>query len=139
MDKKVRDLFDELWQVKNFARVFSIRRRIIKRIGIIETVNGSDIKAIYKYAALIGGIKFTFIPRYVEFFNSYNPPIYEYVNLDPLPFTENQIEYLSTWGWIRGKSEKLIERNSKKFLSIFLRRKKNELKDSSSGSANSVG
>ncbi len=103
-DKVLRILTDEIWLSKSFLRVFTIRRRIIKRI-IVGTA-GEDqsgdarggIMEDYKFdSILFGGLKFTFIPRYVPFFNSFTTnetlPV---ITGEYYPMTEEQNIMLST-------------------------------------------
>ena len=86
IDLKLRNLTDTMFLLKNGARIFSVARRIDKRITI---QNGEDGKAStlvddYRFAPLLssGSIDITFIPRWVPFFSSYDPPIKEYVHSD---------------------------------------------------------
>lgn len=74
MDKVVRNMFDELWIITNFARVFSLQRRVKKKITISNfednngNSNGGKIVDIYKYGGLP---KLIFLPRYFSFFDSF--------------------------------------------------------------------
>lgn len=120
-DKKIRDLFDELWQVKSFLRVFSLRRRIIKKIGIQDTMNGSDIRAIYKYDNIFFGLKFTFIPRYIAFFKSFNPPSMLEIESNPYPLTDYQVMMLSTRKWLISSFRELIKKSFYKVKLFFLK------------------
>lgn len=102
LDLKIRVLTDELWLAKPFMRVFSIRRRIIKSFGIKETVDGaSTIDETFKYdSILLGGIKFTFIPRYVPFFKSYNPKPLGIIDGIYYDFNDLNKAYIKTSGFV---------------------------------------
>lgn len=101
VDKKIRDLTDEMYLLKNFARVFSVQRRILKNICIKECADGTSVLSEdYKFdSILFGGIKFTFIPRYVAFFKSYDPKQLAFINGKYLDLNDVQKEYLSTSKW----------------------------------------
>ena len=75
-DLKLRNLTDEMYLLKSFCRVFSICRRITKVITIGHTIEGNgNLIDDYQFASILSknAISFTFIPRYVKFFNSYDP------------------------------------------------------------------
>lgn len=98
IDLKLRNLTDEMWLLSNFARVFSIQRKITKKITISNASNNSrgvsDLVDEYKFVGLLGGVKFTFIPRYIAFFNSYAPKVMEEIAFEDLRMTEKQIKLL---------------------------------------------
>lgn len=102
VDKKIRDLTDEMYLLKNVARVFSVQRRIIKNICIKDCADGtSTLSEDYKFdSILFGGIKVCFIPRYVAFFKSYDPKKLAYIDGEYLDLNDVQREYLSTSKWI---------------------------------------
>ena len=105
VDKKIRDLTDEMYLLTNVARVFSVQRRILKKICIKDAPDGtSSLSEDYKFdSILLGGIKITFIPRYVAFFKSYDPKQLAYIDGKYLDMNELQSEYLSTKNWILGQ------------------------------------
>ena len=91
VDKKVRDLCDELYLNKKFLRIFVITRRINKHITISngsENQTGvSNLVEDYKFDLPIGsGIQFTFIPYWSKYFNSF-----ENTNLPCINSVENPI------------------------------------------------
>lgn len=99
MDKKIRGLLDGLYQCKCIGRVFVINRQIIKSIAPSD--DESDIIGRYRYAGLIGGIHFTFVPRYVQFFESFNPPDFgSNTDLRQVYMKPSQIRSLNTFGWL---------------------------------------
>lgn len=126
VDKKLRDLCDELWLCKNVARVFSVQRLIVKKIGIQqdESGNGNLVDA-YKFAGILGGLKFVFVPRYVQFFNSFELP----EKKKPVPqlqeMTEEQRKNLSTLYWSRTKIREIfgkIAKRPEQVASVFRKR-----------------
>ena len=86
VDKKIRDLTDHLYIVQNFFNCFSIARRVTKSLTVVhadKSAQGeSKIVDDYNIDSLLlapfGSVKFTYIPKYAKYFNSYNPP-----QLDP--------------------------------------------------------
>lgn len=102
LDLKIRVLTDELWVARPFLRVFSLRRRIIKSFGIKETSDGmSTIDESFKYdSILLGGLKFTFIPRYVPFFKSYNPKPLGIIDGHYYDFNDLNKAYVKTSGFV---------------------------------------
>ena len=102
VDKKIRDLTDEMYLLKNVARVFSVQRRILKTICIKDAADGtSSLSEDYKFdSILFGGIKLTFIPRYVSFFKSYDPKFLEFIQGEYLDLNELQEKYIDTRKWL---------------------------------------
>lgn len=81
VDKKLRDLTDEMYLLRNRFRIFSVARRINKRITVSrpsedQEGNGNTSGALiedYSFAPIIfpGSMIWTFIPRWVIFFDSF--------------------------------------------------------------------
>lgn len=104
VDKKLRDLCDEIWLCKNIFRVFSLQRLIIKKIGVTKDEEGQgQLVDTYQFAGLLGGVRFTFIPRYVDFFDSYELATKPIVKDQPVPMSSLQLAMLHTSFWIRNK------------------------------------
>lgn len=104
VDKKLRDLCDEIWLCKNIFRVFSIQRLIIKKIGVTKDEEGQgQLVDTYQFAGLLGGVRFTFIPRYVDFFDSYELAAKPIIKDQPVPMSSLQLAMLHTRFWIRNK------------------------------------
>lgn len=104
IDLKLRNLTDEMYLLTNCLRVFSLRRRIIKRITINNaSENSGGVSSLvdeYRFdSPLFGGWKFTFIPRYVAFFKSYDPKKLAYIDGTYLDRNELQEEYMKTRNW----------------------------------------
>lgn len=104
IDLKLRNLTDEMYLLTNCCRVFSLQRRIIKRITINNaSENSGGVSSLvdeYKFdSPLFGGWKLTFIPRYVAFFKSYDPKKLAYIDGVYLNRNELQEEYMKTRNW----------------------------------------
>lgn len=104
VDKKIRDLTDEMYLLRNFARVFSMQRRILKQITIKQAADGtSTLSEDYKFdLPFFGGIKLVFIPRYVAFYKSYDPKKLAFIDGEYLDLNDVQREYLSNMKWLAG-------------------------------------
>lgn len=104
IDKKLRDLTDEMYLLTNVARVFSVQRRIIKRITINNaSQNSSGTSSLvdeYRFDFILGGIKVVFIPRWVSFFQSYNPKQLAFINGTYCDLNDVQTRYVSTKNWV---------------------------------------
>lgn len=112
VDKKIRDLTDEMWLLSNFMRIWSLQRRIIKRIGIKTAADGSStLSDDYKFdSILFGGVKFIFIPRWVVFFKSFDPKKLAYIDGQYVEMNDIQESWLSGKNWILGNLKiKLVQ------------------------------
>lgn len=110
VDLKLRNLTDEMYLLKNFGRIFSIQRRIIKKITIKECADGTSTLAD-NYAfdiPLFGGLKWTYIPRYVYYFKSYDPKKLAYIKGQYMDMNDIQREYMSIRKYIIGSIKKYI-------------------------------
>lgn len=105
IDLKLRNLTDEMYLLSNCFRVFSVARRISKKITIKECADGtSTLSDTYEfYPLLFGGLKFTFIPRYTSFYKSYDPKKLAYINGTYLELNDVQKRYLSSRKWLFDK------------------------------------
>lgn len=82
VDKKIRDLTDHLYIVSNFMNCFSVARRVTKKITIVHADRSSqgeskiadDYNIDSLWLAPFGSIRVTYIPKYVKYFKSYDPP-----------------------------------------------------------------
>lgn len=85
IDKKLRDLTDNMYLVGNFMNCFSIARRITKKITIShgdknaqgESKLIDDMHFDSLLLFMFGSVKFTYIPKYAKYFNSYVAPSLE--------------------------------------------------------------
>lgn len=107
VDKKLRDLTDQMFLLKNVARVFSVARRINKTITITnpEGDKPSSLADQYEFAPIFtaDAVQITFIPRYVEYFTSYNPTVLPMINYEDLKMNDIQRKNLKTSSWILNK------------------------------------
>lgn len=77
VDKKIRDLCDEMYLVKPFLRVWTYGRRILRVPCLVEaTADGaSRIDENLKFDSLLlfwcGSVFFTFIPHWAKYFDSF--------------------------------------------------------------------
>lgn len=82
VDKKIRDLADEMYLVTKKFRVFSWSKRILKKIVLLKSSEGKDgesrLTEDLKFDTLLlfwaGSRHFTFIPRYAKYFSSFAAP-----------------------------------------------------------------
>lgn len=83
IDKKLRDLTDEMFLVSNKLRVFSWAKRIIRTVVLVQP--GPDAPARIdeelKYDSLLwwpfGSRILTYIPKWAPYFDSHNCPVLE--------------------------------------------------------------
>ena len=77
VDKKIRDLTDEMYLVEKKFRVFSYSKRILKRTVLNQSTAESPSKLdedlVFDSLLLFwaGSRKFTFIPKYTKYFDSF--------------------------------------------------------------------
>ena len=105
IDKKLRDLTDEMYLLENRFRVFSVQRRIIKYITINNASSNSNgtssLVDEYKFDFILGGgLKIVYIPRWVSFFESYNPKHLAYISGQYCDLNDIQTRYISNKNWL---------------------------------------
>lgn len=80
VDKKIRDLVDEMYLVEKKFRVFSYSKRILKKMVLNKSTadSPSRIDENLEFDSLLffwcGSRKFTFIPKYIPYFDSFRCP-----------------------------------------------------------------
>lgn len=80
IDRKLRSLCDDLYLVKNVARVFAWAKRIRKWPDLKQAEGESEARIVdmIQYDLLLlwpfGSRKLLLIPRWAKYFKSYNPP-----------------------------------------------------------------
>lgn len=107
VDKKLRDLTDNMYMITNFMNCFSVARRITKVITISHGDKNStgESKLIddYRFDPLIfffiGSVKLTYIPRYVKYFDSFDAPQlpvkeFEYIPIKQFPTVRQRVREL---------------------------------------------
>lgn len=107
VDKKLRDLTDEMYLIVNYMRIFSVAKRINKKITI-QKADDPDKSSSDQASFLTESYSFdlpffwkiTYIPRYIKYFNSFESdvlPLVEsskYVYMDsPELYKETQLSY----------------------------------------------
>lgn len=125
VDKKLRDLTDNMYLITNVLNCFSIARRITKVITISHgdknTTGESKLIDDYRFDPLIfffiGSVKLTYIPRYVRYFNSFDAPQlplknFEYIPLKELPSLRQRVRSLppAMAGAARSARRRLVEK-----------------------------
>lgn len=96
IDKKLRDLTDQMFLIKNFCNCFSVSRRILRTITVIRAEEGGvgeskivdDLKLDSIFFFWCGSVKFTYIPRYAKYFDSFEVPELKEVSYQYIPFPE---------------------------------------------------
>ncbi len=92
IDKKLRDLTDQMFLVCNFARVFTYGKRIRKFITIkdSQTDDSSSLAEGLEFDSFLwfwlGSRTLTFIPRWSKYFNSFEAPELQRVDYVQTPF-----------------------------------------------------
>lgn len=99
IDKKLRDLTDQMFILTNQLRVFSVARRIVKNITIYKGGEGrpSTLADDFTYAPLLSpsSIDITWIPRWTVFFKSFNPPYLKFIKYEYAYPNEFQVACMS--------------------------------------------
>lgn len=96
IDKKLRDLADEMYLVSKYFRVFSVARRMIRKPIIVHPSADAparideDIIEDNFFQKLFGGCIVAFIPHWAKVFDSFKKP-----EVAPLPFsaTAHEVRY----------------------------------------------
>ena len=102
IDKKLRDLTDEMYLLTNRLRIWSLARRIDKTITISKSIDAegnkmnSTLIEDYKFAPLIfpGSLEITFIPRWIVFYDSYEYIYKEMIHGIFQEFSERALPFL---------------------------------------------
>lgn len=82
VDKKIRDLADEMYLVEKKFRVFSYAKKILRKTVLLESTASqggeSRISEDLVFDSLLffwaGSRRFTYIPKYTQYFDSYGVP-----------------------------------------------------------------
>ncbi|WP_242963196.1 ATP-binding protein [Lachnoclostridium sp. An14] len=97
VDKKLRDLTDNMYLIHNFFNCFTIARRITKTITIVHAGQGSESTANLaddmQFDSLLlfflGTVKITYIPKYARYFDSFDVPELPEIECRYIPFPEH--------------------------------------------------
>lgn len=120
VDKKLRDLTDEMYLITNFMRIFSVAKRINKKITISKAddeTGESWLTESYSFD-LPFFWKFTYIPRYVKYFNSFEADEYPLVSSQKYEYSNASELYKETRYiyYIRSKIKAYLEEYDKKHI-----------------------
>lgn len=80
IDKKLRDLTDEMYIVSKYFRVFSYAKRVSRRPCIVEATSAGESKITENYEIdpfilfPFGSRRVSFIPRWAKYFDSFTAP-----------------------------------------------------------------
>lgn len=80
IDKGLRDLCDEIWLIKCYFNIFSVRKKIIKNLDVAkpkdqssDAANGGFIDELKIVPWIVPGARrFVYIPKYEGYFDSYD-------------------------------------------------------------------
>lgn len=100
VDKKLRDLTDEMYLLVNYMGIFSVAKRINKSIAIhnaSDNNNGESFLTETYSFDFPWRWKFTYIPRWVKFFNSFECEKFDPVKTSKYKFLEEQELYKMTF------------------------------------------
>lgn len=128
IDKKLRDLTDNMYMITNFMNCFSVARRITKVITISHGDKNStgesklidDYKLDPLFFWFLGSVKFTYIPKYIKYFDSFEaPPLPEkefpYIPMKEFPPLRQRLRRLppAMAGAVRSGCRRLVEKCKK--------------------------
>jgi hypothetical protein len=80
VDKKIRDLCDDIWIVSKFMRVFSYGKRVRRKLVVVKSSAEApsrideDLVIDSLLFFFLGSRSFTFIPKYAPLFDSFIAP-----------------------------------------------------------------
>lgn len=87
VDKKLRDLCDGMFLHSNFARVFTLGKRITRKVVITESTSEAESRISEDLVMLpFWDWTLTYIPKYAKFFDSHSVPSKPY-----LEYTEDGV------------------------------------------------
>lgn len=99
VDKVLRELCDSIWIMKNYFGCYSISRRVIRSITVVSAKDmrgegyiADDLHYDSLFFWWCGSVRFTFIPKYIPYFNSFDidskqPMVYREI---PIPDVSNK-------------------------------------------------
>lgn len=92
VDKKLRDLTDEMYLVENKLRVFSYAKRILRKPCLVQPIGDAPARLDEEYKfdsilfAMFGARRLTYIPKWVPFFKSFDAPLLPCTPYEDVPF-----------------------------------------------------
>lgn len=101
VDKKLRDLTDEMYLLVNYMGIFSVAKRINKHIAIHNSSDNNDGESFLTETYAFDfpwRWKFTYIPRWIKFFNSFEADRFPQVQRSRYRFLdEAELYRLTNW------------------------------------------
>lgn len=89
IDASLREICDEIWIAKKLFGCITMKRKILKNLGIVEATGESESRIVenLKLLPLIvpGSTKFTWIPKYARYFDSFSAPELKRKDFEYLP------------------------------------------------------
>lgn len=78
IDKSLRYLCDEIWIAKKYFGIFTVKKKVIKEIGIVEATSEGESRFVDNLKVvpwiIPGSRKITYIPKYARYFDSFVAP-----------------------------------------------------------------
>lgn len=89
MDSSLRELADEIWIMKKLFGCISMKRKIVKNLGLVEASAEAESRIVENLQMvpiiLPGSTKFNFIPKYSRYFDSFSAPVLKDKDFTYLP------------------------------------------------------
>lgn len=112
VDKKIRDLADEMYLLEKHFRVFSYGKRILKRLDIVEADGSKDSESrivdqlqFDSFFFFWAGSRFlTFIPAWVDYFDSFAAPLLRVKTWSRVPLPDVPHGMRKVRCWVRYKA-----------------------------------
>lgn len=92
VDKKLRDLTDDMCLTTKLFPWLGLVRPIIKKIGLVEASSQGESRIVdnLKFRWIFAW-RFTFLPRYARYFDSFRLPEHQYLNYTEVPGGSSQL------------------------------------------------
>lgn len=116
VDKKIRDLTDEMYLVEKKFRVFSYSKRILKRIVLTKSTSDASSKIdedlVFDSFLLFwaGSRKFTFIPKYAGMFDSFVAKRLKEREFEQIPFRKPKNLKERSFDWFQSLIPKRLRK-----------------------------
>lgn len=116
VDKKIRDLSDEMYLVEKKFRVFSYAKKILRKTVLLESTASqggeSRISEDLVFDSLLlfwaGSRRFTYIPKYTKYFDSFHTPELPRRDFEKVPDlvipVKNRLRFVHPRGIIKRKA-----------------------------------
>ncbi len=123
VDKKLRDLTDDMYLCRNFARVFSYAKRILRKTVLVKPLGDSpsrideELRFDFFLFWPFGSRILTYIPKWAKYFDSHNCPDLPDASWRLIP-PVNVPKFLKKSG---GRRKKHVKNNRLNKVSILLR------------------